>query len=297
MSTPISTRESTPSPTTLPSPASTRFAPTTTPVETISIPQLTISAVSRDIPAYDRSDWRHWIDEDRDCQNTRAEVLIEESLVAVSFRNANGCTVGSGQWVAPYTGALVESARDLDIDHMVPLANAHRSGGWSWTPQEKLTYANDLSFEGHLIAVTASANRSKGAKGPEGWQPADNSHWCDYAANWITVKATWGLTATAAEWAALENMLSTCSDKVVTGPEGSPLTTQPVIPTATAPSNLEASDAPRYDPFGPDRNCGDFDTWSQAQNFYEAAEGPEVDRHRLDGDSDGIACESLPGAP
>ena len=148
-----------------------------------------------------------------------------------------------------------------------------------------------------LIAVTASANRSKGAKGPEEWQPPDTRHWCDYAVNWITVKANWGLTATAAEWASLENMLSTCSGRVATGSEGSPPPTQPAMPTEARPSEPRTADIPIYDPFGPDRNCGDFDIWVQAQMFYKAAGGPETDRHRLDGDGDGIACESLPGAP
>jgi hypothetical protein len=49
-----------------------------------------------------------------------------------------------------------------------------------------------------------------------------------------------------------------------------------------------------FDPFGPDRDCGEFDAHEQAQAFFEAAGGPASDRHSLDGDNDGIACESLP---
>ena len=59
--------------------------------------------------------------------------------------------------------------------------------------------------------------------------------------------------------------------------------------------NLQsAASGSDYDPFGPDRDCGDFATHQEAQAFYEAAGGPADDRHRLDGDGDGVACESLP---
>ena len=51
----------------------------------------------------------------------------------------------------------------------------------------------------------------------------------------------------------------------------------------------------RYDPNGPDRDCGDFRSQSEAQRFFEQAGGPSQDPHRLDGDGDGVACESLPG--
>ncbi|MYA61364.1 MAG: excalibur calcium-binding domain-containing protein, partial [Dehalococcoidia bacterium] len=45
------------------------------------------------------------------------------------------------------------------------------------------------------------------------------------------------------------------------------------------------------------RNCSDFDTWAEAQAFFESEGGPSSDPHRLDGDGDGTACQSLPGAP
>ena len=145
-------------------------APTS--ADTIILPMLLIAAVPSGLPAYDRADWKHWTDADRDCQNTRAEVLIAESTASVASRSDRQCAVDVGQWLAPYTGSTVELAGDLDVDHMVPLPNAHWSGAWAWDAQRKKVYANDLSFDGHFIAVTASANRSKGAKGPEEWTPA-----------------------------------------------------------------------------------------------------------------------------
>ena len=166
------------------------------------------------LPAYDRGEWRHWIDEDRDCQDTRQEVLIEESVSAVEYTDSDRCRVESGEWNGPYTGERFTNPMDLDVDHMVPLGNAHRSGGWAWNENRKRMYANDLSYPGHLIAVQNSANRAKGADGPEEWRPPDEGYWCQYATDWITIKNSWKLTATEAEAAALADMLSDCTPPI-----------------------------------------------------------------------------------
>ncbi|MGB0389148.1 MAG: excalibur calcium-binding domain-containing protein [Ardenticatenaceae bacterium] len=68
------------------------------------------------------------------------------------------------------------------------------------------------------------------------------------------------------------------------------------IPPAPQPTQAPPSTGYTgpYDPFGPDRDCGDFSTQREAQAFFEAAGGPASDRHRLDRDNNGVACESLP---
>ena len=244
------------------------------------------------LPDYNRREWRHWTDEDGDCQNARQEALIAESTIAVTFQSNDRCRVESGRWQGPYTGEIVADPGELDIDHMVPLENAHRSGGWAWDGERKQEYANFLGYENHLIATTASANRSKGSKGPEEWRPPLESYWCSYAVDWATVKSDWGLSVTESEFAALSEMLATCPATVLLQPIRGRASTPPAATSRpTPPPDL------RYDPFGPDRNCSDFDTYEEALAFFIAAGGPYNDPHNLDMDGDGEPCESLPGGP
>ena len=93
---------------------------------------ITVAPIPEDIPDYDRDDWKHWVDEDGDCQDARQEVLITESLVSVSFNTDRECKVETGRWYGAFTGVYTDDPRGLDIDHLVPLKNAHLSGGWRW---------------------------------------------------------------------------------------------------------------------------------------------------------------------
>lgn len=72
--------------------------------------------------------------------------------------------------------------------HVVPLVNAHISGGWAWHPDRKQAYANDLANPEHLLAVKAQLNRQKGDKSPDQWKPPRQEYWCDYATAWLAIK-------------------------------------------------------------------------------------------------------------
>ena len=173
---------------------------------------LTVAEVPADIPDYDRDDWRHWTDEDGDCQDARQEVLIEESLEPVTYETDRECRVATGQWWAPHLEHHLGNPSHIDVDHHVPLKNAHLSGGWAWTPETKEEYANYLGEENHLVAISARHNRSKGARGPEEWAPPDNALWCDYALDWAVIKEKWDLTMTPVESEIVMDMLGTCED-------------------------------------------------------------------------------------
>ena len=162
---------------------------------------------------YDRDDWRHWIDRDGDCQNTRAETLIAESRAPVSFaarEDNDRCRVIRGEWRGPWSGEIFTDAGDVDIDHHIPLAHVHESGGWQWSAGRKRAYANDLSNPASLQATKASLNREKGKQAPDQWRPPNRAAWCRYAADWIAVKSYWELTVTRDEVDALRDMLATC---------------------------------------------------------------------------------------
>ncbi len=274
---------------------------TTTTASSTSYPQLAIREVSSSIPIYDRDDWSHWSDDDGDCQNIRHEVLQDETFEAVTFTTSSNCYVDSGKWYGVYTATYYYSASDLDVDHFVPLKNAHDSGGYEWSLSKKKEYANYLEDADHLIAVQSGANRSKGARGPEDWKPENTEYWCQYAYDWIRIKDTWGLTATQAEWNALVSMIATCPTGYIYAdaiPE--PLVTVPTTTTSTTTTTtttVPSTTTTIPDNPGNTKNCSDFVTYQEAKTWFDTYFPYYGDVAGLDGDSDGEPCESLPGGP
>ena len=155
------------------------------------------------------ADFGGWIDIDG-CRDTRATLLIRTSQVPVTFTTANNCTVRTGKWIDPWSGAVTTVAHDFQIDHTVPLANAWRSGAWSWTHNQRVAYTNDLADQDHLVPILASENEAKGDDGPDQWRPPAATAWCRYALDWDRIKAKWHLTATSTEWTALQQMATAC---------------------------------------------------------------------------------------
>ncbi|MFE7246040.1 HNH endonuclease family protein [Streptomyces sp. NPDC057580] len=163
---------------------------------------------------YERDSFKHWIDEDGDSCSTRNEVLIAEAIKAPE--QGARCTLTGGEWLSYYDDVTVTDAKRLDIDHMVPLAEAFDSGAFAWDAARRMRYANDLDTERSLVAVTAKTNRSKADKDPSEWMPPTESARCTYLADWTATKLRWKLTADDKERAALEKLSEGCSDTVVT---------------------------------------------------------------------------------
>lgn len=137
---------------------------------------------------------------------------VRERVIIRDGRNVKigkQCHPTSGRWRSVYDGKIIRQSRLVDIDHVVPLAEAWRSGAERWDADERERFANDLTSP-QLVAVSFSSNRSKGDQDPAEWRPPRRAVWCLYARWWIDVKFTWHLRLDKREKQALIDMLATC---------------------------------------------------------------------------------------
>lgn len=191
-------------------------APSAHAAETYSAPLYTAIA---DLPVatevrtgYSRDLFRHWVDADGDGCNTRKEVLISEADDPVSV--GSSCTLTGGRWFSYYDRVSWTDQSRIDIDHMVPLAEAWDSGARSWSSATREAFANDLGDHRSLVGVTDSVNQSKGDKDPAEWMPQYDN--CRYLREWVAVKVRWRLTVDSAERTALESRSGSCSNVTIT---------------------------------------------------------------------------------
>ncbi|WDM16520.1 HNH endonuclease [Streptomyces lavenduligriseus] len=167
-----------------------------------------------DRTGYERTKFKHWVDADKDGCTTRAEVLKAEAVIAPE--QGARCALTGGEWYSPYDDRYIAGPNGLDIDHLVPLAEAWDSGASAWSPAERQSYANDLGDERALIAVSAASNRSKADQDPATWLPPAAGYRCQYATDWVADKTRWGLSIDTSEEAALSQILSHCPNTPVT---------------------------------------------------------------------------------
>ncbi|MEV0676780.1 HNH endonuclease family protein [Actinosynnema sp. NPDC050436] len=165
---------------------------------------LTIAAEGS-MAGYSREQFPHWSTVSGAC-NTRETVLERDGTNVVTD---SSCAATSGRWTSPYDGATWSAASDVDIDHVVPLAEAWRSGASAWTTARREQFANDLAGP-QLVAVTDNVNQAKGDQDPAAWKPPLTGYWCTYAKMWVRTKYRWGLKVNSTEKTALQSMLGRC---------------------------------------------------------------------------------------
>jgi len=178
---------------------------------------------------YKRQLYKHWIDFDHDCQDTRTEMLIRDTHGNVKFKRhaqfvrkdmadrgnahqgqnegkftldikgqkvAKPCVITTGHWIDGYTGKIYSRANDLDLDHVIPLKYAHVHGAGNWGETKRKEFANDPE---NLILTWKSINRQKGDKGPLRWMPPQEKVWCSYLSRWEKLVSKYKIRLSKAE--------------------------------------------------------------------------------------------------
>ena len=280
-------------PTPRPSPTPTVEPAEQTTLENTLLTQLESLRIEPEYEAtpYDRSEFPHWDDEDGDGMNTRLEILSLEKVGNVGWYSR-----WDGEW---YAGEGGLSAPRFDIDHIVSLKEAWRSGADEWSARDKDTFADDML---NLTAVTASSNRSKGAKDASEWLPSEASGKCYLLIRVIQVKTKWSLSIDQDEYTALKELTESCGPDIPDIPSPPPdLSSSASTPSPTAspaqPSSgygnqfyqtADGSDIDIYDANGNgDINCGELPSAAKPVLVIS----PGSDPYRLDGDGDGFGCE------
>ncbi|HEV7534824.1 MAG TPA: lamin tail domain-containing protein, partial [Acidimicrobiia bacterium] len=180
---------------------------------------------------YDRNLFGNWIDADHDRCDTREEVLQAQSTTPPQTDySGTACKVMAGDWMSLYDGAVLTDRTEVEIDHVVALAEAWDSGASAWDATRRHAFANDLAHP-ELLAVSSSTNHAKGDLDPAQWSPPRAAAQCAFASDTAAVKVAWNLSADPAEVAALRRMLATC-------PGGSPTSTTTSGPTVTTSTTV-----------------------------------------------------------
>ncbi|TPF85362.1 hypothetical protein BW13_11245 [Bifidobacterium sp. UTCIF-37] len=179
-----------------------------------------------------------WADVDGNDCDTRDDILARD-LTDVVRKDA--CKVASGTLHDPYTGTTIAFTRGGDsdhdggiqIDHVVALSNAWKSGANTWTDAQRLSYANDPYV---LLAVDDQANEDKRDHSADKWLPANTAYQCSYVARQIGIKSKYKLNVTNAEYRAMRNVLDTCPAQTVPAGVGAPVSPAPKPTPAPSPS-------------------------------------------------------------
>jgi hypothetical protein len=150
-----------------------------------------------------------WEDVNGNGCDTRNDILRRD-LVATRVVD---CVVLSGVLPDPYSGQRIAFTRgpvtslDVQIDHVVALANAWQTGARFWLPATREAFANDRR---NLLAVRGDLNLQKRDGDAATWLPPRKAFRCTYVALQIQTKAKYRLWVTPAEKAAMQRVLAGC---------------------------------------------------------------------------------------
>ena len=125
-----------------------------------------------------------------------------------------GCALSGGRWFSYYDRVSWTDPGRIDIDHLVPLAEAGTRGRATGARRTRRGLRNDLEDKRSLVGVTDSVNQSKSDRDPGEWMPEHAT--CRYVREWVAVKHRWRLNVNRAERNALVSFASHCANRTIT---------------------------------------------------------------------------------
>lgn len=249
---------------------------------------------------YDRSLFGNsWVDTDKNGCDTRNDMLRRDLVGTTTKPGTRGCVVLSGSLSDPYTGSLISFMRGkgtseaVQIDHVVALSDAWQKGAQKLTEEQRIAFANDPI---NLLAVDGPTNQQKSDGDAATWLPPKTSFRCEYVSKQIDVKAKYGLWVTEAEKVAMTDVLTSPD----CGARAEIPQSEPAYEEQVAPAPIEES-APAYyvppveqAPVVPEAPVQYFKNCTEAYKAgrYDIPATDPAYRPALDGNKDGVACES-----
>ncbi|MGW4479059.1 GmrSD restriction endonuclease domain-containing protein [Rhodococcus triatomae] len=204
--------------------------------------------------------------------DTRNDILKRDLSAPITKDGTAGCKVLSGTHFDEYTGETgsftsgPDTSPLVQIDHLVPLSNAWQTGAQQLDESARTALANDPL---NLQAVAGAVNQEKGDGDAATWLPPRKAYRCTYIGRQIEVKARYGLWVTQAEHDAMTRVLSDCD-------------------TSDSPAAPRSETAPTDHADTYFAHCAD----ARAAGAAPLYAGRPGYRPEMDGDGDGVACES-----
>ena len=154
-----------------------------------------------------------WVDIDRNGCDTRNDILARDLTDVTYKRGTRDCVVLRGTLADPFSGRTIpfvrgnDTSNDVQIDHLVALADAWQKGAQNWPEATRIAFANDPL---NLLAVSGPLNQQKSDGDAATWLPPNRAFRCSYVARQVAVKTAYGLWVTPAERDAMVRVLSSC---------------------------------------------------------------------------------------
>ncbi|MEX2627306.1 MAG: HNH endonuclease family protein [Ilumatobacteraceae bacterium] len=157
---------------------------------------------------YSRDEFPHWHDIDGSGCTARQDALSVQALGLVQRDLVRPCVIVEGDWYSLFDGETHAGApAEVDVDHVVALAEAWDSGAAEWSFERRRQFANDPL---NLLVVTRRSNRDKADLDAGEWAPSRGDARCVVGSMMVLTKLRYDMTVDAAERDGLLELAGAC---------------------------------------------------------------------------------------